>query len=601
GVFTISGTATAAGTFNYTVTTTGTCVQKMATGTIIVNPLPTNNFNTVAPNCETRDIQFTDASVPNAGTITNWQWNFGDPPSGAANTSALQNPVHNFATAGTYNVSLVVTTDKGCVSTGAAIPVTVNLRPSAGFEIPEVCVGDPFAQFTDTSKVAAPDIVNAWAWNFGDPPSGAANASTLQNPVHTYTATGSYNVQLVAISDKGCTDTLVQPLFINGSNPAANFNLLNPNTLCSSDTVTIEEASSVTPGTITKVEIYWDNVNQPAVFDVDDFPATGKAYKHKYPTTPVTAVYTIRYRAYSGGICVDDKFRDITVNGTPVVQFNDMPAVCYDAAPFQITQASETGGVPGTGVFTGPGVSSSGIFDPVAAGIGTFNIKYTFTSSAAGCIDTMTKSITVLDTASAKFSFDPVACEKGAVSFNSTSSGIPASAGSITGWNWDFGDPSSGANNTSTQQNPTHIFNAWGDYTVTLNVTTNNSCKSTDKTIPIHVNPLPRPDFSFNPNHCLPSANVMFTNLSTIPDGTEAAFTYVWDFGDPGSGANSSTGSNPSHIYNAVGPYNVQLQVISGVGCVDDTTIILNTIHPQPTGNFTVDKTDICVGDSFVF
>ncbi|MCB0740587.1 MAG: PKD domain-containing protein, partial [Chitinophagaceae bacterium] len=264
GVFTISGTATAAGTFNYTVTTTGTCVQKMATGTIIVNPLPTNNFNTVAPNCETRDIQFTDASVPNAGTITNWQWNFGDPPSGAANTSALQNPVHNFATAGTYNVSLVVTTDKGCVSTGAAIPVTVNLRPSAGFEIPEVCVGDPFAQFTDTSKVAAPDIVNAWAWNFGDPPSGAANASTLQNPVHTYTATGSYNVQLVAISDKGCTDTLVQPLFINGSNPAANFNLLNPNTLCSSDTVTIEEASSVTPGTITKVEIYWDNVNQPA-------------------------------------------------------------------------------------------------------------------------------------------------------------------------------------------------------------------------------------------------------------------------------------------------------------------------------------------------
>src|SRR5690606_2358149 len=38
GVFTISGTPTAAGTFNYTVTTTGTCVQTTATGTIIVNP-----------------------------------------------------------------------------------------------------------------------------------------------------------------------------------------------------------------------------------------------------------------------------------------------------------------------------------------------------------------------------------------------------------------------------------------------------------------------------------------------------------------------------------------------------------------------------------
>ena len=38
GVFTISGTPTVAGTFNYTVTTTGTCVQTTALGSITVNP-----------------------------------------------------------------------------------------------------------------------------------------------------------------------------------------------------------------------------------------------------------------------------------------------------------------------------------------------------------------------------------------------------------------------------------------------------------------------------------------------------------------------------------------------------------------------------------
>lgn len=41
GVFTISGTPTVAGTFNYTVTTSGLCVQTSATGTITVNPTTT--------------------------------------------------------------------------------------------------------------------------------------------------------------------------------------------------------------------------------------------------------------------------------------------------------------------------------------------------------------------------------------------------------------------------------------------------------------------------------------------------------------------------------------------------------------------------------
>jgi len=597
-----------AGTYTYNLISIqdggSTSCSQVQTGaaTVIVNPLPTRNFTTNTPTCVTRDIQFTDASVPNAGALSNWQWNFGDPASGATNTSTLQNPTHNYALPGTYNVSLTVTTDKGCVSIGPSIPVTIERRPLAGFSFPEICFGDPFVPFTDTSKVAAPDNISAWNWNFGDPPSGAANTSTLQNPQHTYPAVGAYNIELIAISNKGCRDTIVNSLFINGSNPTADFNVLNPTTLCSSDTIKISEASSVSPGTITKVEIYWDNVNQPAVFDLDDVPVTGKIYAHKYPTTPVTNTYTIRYRAYSGGLCVDDKLTSITVNGTPVVQFNDMPAACFDAAPFQITQASEVGGVAGTAVYSGPGVSSTGIFDPVAAGIGTFTIKYVYTATAGGCLDSMSKSITVLDTASARFTYSPVVCENAAISFNSSISTIPTASGTITGWNWNFGDPASGAANTSTLENPTHTFSTWGNYNVTLNVTSSNGCRSTTNTTTVFVNPLPVPDFSFPPSVCLPSANVVFTNASSIPDGTESAFSYLWDFGDPASGgANSSTGSGPSHIYNAVGPYNVNLQVTSGAGCVLSTTKVLNTIHPQPTGNFTVDRDDVCIGQSFSF
>ncbi|MBK8140518.1 MAG: hypothetical protein IPK57_05630 [Chitinophagaceae bacterium] len=73
-----------------------------------------------------------------------------------------------------------------------------------------------------------------------------------------------------------------------------------------------------------------------------------------------------------------------------------MNDVCLDAVPFQITQASETGGVPGTGVFRGPGVSPAGIFNPSVAGPGVHTIKYLFTSATGGCSDSLTQSIKVL-------------------------------------------------------------------------------------------------------------------------------------------------------------------------------------------------------------
>jgi gliding motility-associated-like protein len=484
-------------------------------------------------------------------------------------------------------------------------PVTVNPQPFTGFILPEVCLSDTYAQFTDTSKIASGSIVS-WLWNFGDPGSGPLNTSTLQNPQHSYTAVGIYTATLTTISNSGCVSTLPQTFTVNGDIPVANFNALNPATMCANDSVSIQDASTVNFGSVTKVEIYWDNVNFPAVLQTEDFPTPGKIYKHLYPNfqSPLTKTFTIRYRAYSGATCVDDRIKTIVVNAAPKVQFNTLPDICLDATPYQITQASEIGGVPGpAGVFSGPGVSPSGIFNPAVVGPGTYLIKYTFTSTAGGCVDTLSRPITVLDSASARFTYSALVCENTSVDFNSSISTIPAGVGTITGWGWDFGDPASGAANISTSQNPSHLFSGWGNYNVKLFVTTSNGCKSTVRTIQVFVNPIPRPDFSTPPNSCLPSATVAFNSaVSSIPDGSQASFTYLWDFGDPASGAlNTASGSSPSHIYNSVGPFNVNLQITSGAGCVANKTILLTTVRPQPTGSFTANKLDACVGQSFTF
>jgi gliding motility-associated-like protein len=485
------------------------------------------------------------------------------------------------------------------VSTQPSRPVTVSLRPQAGYIVPEVCLSDTWAQFTDTSKVNPPDFISAWAWNFGDPPSGPLNTSTLQNPTHSYSATGSYNVTLVVTSNNGCRDTIVQVLFVNGSFPAANFNVMNPATLCANDSVRIVEASTVFPGVITKVEIYWDNANFPAIFDLDNSPFTGKVYSHLYPNfqAPLTRTFTIRYRAYSGGVCVNDKISNITVNAAPKITFPAIPNICPAASPYQIPPPGN-GGVPGSGVFSGPGVTPGGLFNPAITGAGTFTIKYLYTSSAGGCVDSATQTIHVYQTAVADFTVSSPACEKQPVTFSDISN---SPEGTLTQWEWDFNDGSpiliqpSGAPFT-------HAFNSYGTFNVQLTVVTSNSCRSAPKTIPVIVKPLARPDFTFPAASCLPNANVSFTNTSTIPDGTESQFTYLWNFGDPGSGPlNTSVLQTPSHSYTAMGPFSVNLQVTSGAGCVHDTTIVLNTIHPQPIASFNTDKPEVCIGGPITF
>lgn len=62
--------------------------------------------------CKNTKIQFTDRSTTNYGVVNTWSWDFGD--TGPGNTSTLRNPTHTYTTAGTYTVTLNVTSNKGC-------------------------------------------------------------------------------------------------------------------------------------------------------------------------------------------------------------------------------------------------------------------------------------------------------------------------------------------------------------------------------------------------------------------------------------------------------------------------------------------------------
>ncbi len=139
----------------------------------------------------------TDTSAPGAegARIVSRLWQFGDPASGPADAATTPKAEHTFSAPGAYQVSLTVTDANGLTATAVHI-VTAPGPPTVGFTDTRLGTSETYA-FHDTSQpgVGGAPIVQ-WLWSFGDPQS-RANLSGAQNPHHTFSGPGSYQVCLL--------------------------------------------------------------------------------------------------------------------------------------------------------------------------------------------------------------------------------------------------------------------------------------------------------------------------------------------------------------------------------------------------------------------
>ncbi len=394
-----SKTYAAANTYTVTLTivSAANCSSATATKTVIVDPLPNADFNISSPNCINQDITFMDASVANSGNIVKWTWDFGD-----GNNSVLTSNVpftHNYTTPGIYNSTLKVETEKGCASIIFTKPISISSSPVVDFVLPESCLNDPFSAFTDNGSIAdGTENLFMYQWDFGDGNANATNPNTssAKDPQHSYTAVGSYNVTETIISNNGCSSSVSKSFFVNGSVPVPSFTLQENTSVCSADTIHLTDNSTVNPGNVVKLEIYWDYTNDPTIKTIDDDPSPGKIYTHAYSgfTSPASKAVTLRYVAYSGQTCVQYIDKPITLMALPELQFDPIQGVCKDVPAFQITQQSVLNGLTGSGTFSGQGVSPSGIFDPSSSAEGVDTIRYTYNADN-GCTNHIEQTIEV--------------------------------------------------------------------------------------------------------------------------------------------------------------------------------------------------------------
>ncbi len=144
-------------------------------------------------------VQFRDLST---GVPTSWLWDFGD-----GTTSNERNPLHTYTSSGAFDVTLTVGNGLGADTASTAAFVLVDvIPPIAEFTATPTTGLSPLSvSFTDQSTGG---IATAWAWDFGD-----GTTSTLRNPTHVFTGSGSFTVGLT-VSNAFGSDTISKYAYV---------------------------------------------------------------------------------------------------------------------------------------------------------------------------------------------------------------------------------------------------------------------------------------------------------------------------------------------------------------------------------------------------
>jgi PKD repeat protein len=217
--------------------------------------------------------------------------------------------------------------------------------------------------------------------------------------------------------------------------------------------------------------------------------------------------------------------------------------------------------------------STSATTQSIIVGAGTYSVSYTNSSGVHVSCTT-----TVIYAPIPSFTVPSPLCNP--LTFTNTTSP------SATTYLWDFGDGS-----YSNSVNGTHSYSSTGTYTITLYATNGNGCwNSVSHSVTINV--ILDAHFTVG-SSCNPT--IAFTNTSSIQ--TNTSVSYLWNFGDPSSGSNTSTSANPTHTFSTTGPFTVTLIVTSGP-C--SSTYTQTVISPELTALFS-HCAIACLGQSTQF
>jgi PKD repeat protein len=515
------------GTYTVTLTVSGGNT-KTRTDYIILYQKPTVDFSiNRTTGCAPLSVEFASTSTAGSGTISSYNWVFGD-----GGTSAHPSPAHVYTAPSTYSVTLTVTNQYNCSSSLVKASSIITSGPNVNFNVDQTnfCVAPALVQFSNSTSGKTP---LTYAWNFGD---GSA-ASSQGSPSHQFNSPGTYDITLTTTDGDGCIATRKKDAFILvGSDPGVNFSA-SATKVCVGQEVSLQKIISIPVSSFS-----WTFGN-----------GTGSTEADPKITYSTGGIFEVSLDALLPSGCVARVSKQIEVVGYPTSKFKS-ETFCDRKVVF--TNQS-VGGLTYLWEF-GDGQTST-LKDPVHFYGAGANYLVTLTAyNSLFCAQKIENEVIVYDNPEAAIlpnkenSCDEASlagCAPFAIAFKGdTKSSLP-----IKTTLWTFGD-----NTNSTSSSPVHTYSLAGTYKVTLTVTNSVNCIST-ATVNVKVAST-KPTANFSTDKVVACANdpITFTNLSV------GGNFWCWDFGDN----LTSNDKNPVHAYKKPGVYSITLKA-KNEGCED--------------------------------
>ena len=502
------------------------------------------------------NVDFYNFSETSENDVT-YTWDFGD-----GNTSSDFETTNSYAEAGNYEVCLSMEDAAGCSDTDCyTIYVYEDNGNDDGWTWGDFCYafGDAYAdglsvEFADYSW--ASNIVS-WSWTFGD-----GETSDEQNPMHTYIEGGDYLVCLSIVADNGCSSDDCFEIYVSdGNDDTGNWWddwWTNWWDLCYAYWNFYPEGLTV------------EFENLSSDFNVDFYVwnfGDGETSSEENPSHTYAAAgdYEVCLTIETNGDCSDTDCYTISVEG------NDNGGGTDECFAFWLNDNQDlTVSFVDLSFSTGTIATYNWDFGDMTlsteqnpthtyAAAGTYLVCLVIETEngcvASDCFNIEVEAAVNTDCV-AFWNFNP---NNLAVQFMDLSE-----MSNIVSWSWDFGD-----SNTSTEQNPLHIFATSGVYNVCLSIETADGC--TDMSC-----------FAFEVTECFAYWNyeddglsVSFENLSSAD-----AISFAWNFGD----GETSSEENPSHTFAESGDYEVCLIIETANGCTSDADCFTITVEGNSYG-----------------